>query len=261
LIQHIEFQNRQPEWRAALGAATSIAIPREGIAAILPRIIDSLIAFNVLPRPQPNSKRIEQIEKALEELKPPSQALAVSPIYRRVFVGREQALKHMQALFDSAISCQGALAVVVGETGIGKTAFCEQLATHVSLSGGRTLVSHCYEKGSLSLPYLAFVEALRSYVLSRPPEALRKEMGTGAAAGAGPLKVQEVLDPQDKSKRCDLLLPLGNVLQVSGQPRRVIRLMSRMNCFVSCVLTSACQILSISWVIVLLLFSSYFTAS
>jgi hypothetical protein len=36
------------------------------------------------------------------------------------------------------------------------------------------------------------------------------------------LKVQEVLDPEDKEKRCDLLLPLGYVLDYSGQPRRVL---------------------------------------
>jgi tetratricopeptide (TPR) repeat protein len=37
------------------------------------------------------------------------------------------------------------------------------------------------------------------------------------------LKVQEVLDPQDKGKRCDLLLTLGYVLkELAGQPRRVL---------------------------------------
>jgi tetratricopeptide (TPR) repeat protein len=71
--------------------------------------------------------------------------------------------------------------MVVGEPGIGKTAICEQLSTYVTLRGGRTLVGHCYEEGSLSLPYLAFVEALRSYVLSRDVQDLKKELGTGAA--------------------------------------------------------------------------------
>jgi predicted ATPase len=42
-------------------------------------------------------------------------------------------------------------------------------------------VGHCYEEGSLSLPYLAFVEALRSYVLSREVKDLQSELGTGAA--------------------------------------------------------------------------------
>ena len=64
--------------------------------------------------------------------------------------------------------------MVMGEPGIGKTALCEQLATYVTLRGGRTLVGHCYEEGSLSLPYLAFVEAMRSYVLDRNAEDLRK---------------------------------------------------------------------------------------
>ncbi len=103
-----------------------------------------------------------------------------NPIYRRVFVGREPELKQLQSVFDSAISGKGALAVVVGEPGIGKTSLCEQLAAYVTLRGGKTLFGQCYEKGSLSLPYLAFVEALRSYVLNRPPDDLRKEMGAGA---------------------------------------------------------------------------------
>jgi tetratricopeptide (TPR) repeat protein len=71
--------------------------------------------------------------------------------------------------------------MVVGEPGIGKTSVCEELATFVTLRGGMTLWGHCYEEGSLSLPYLAFVEALRSYVLDRDPEELKKEMGSGAS--------------------------------------------------------------------------------
>ena len=76
------------------------------------------------------------------------------------------------------MSGQGALMMVMGEPGIGKTALCEQLATYVTLRGGRTLVGHCYEEGSLSLPYLAFVEAMRSYVLNREDKDLQKDLGT-----------------------------------------------------------------------------------
>ncbi|TAJ88943.1 zinc-ribbon domain-containing protein [bacterium] len=62
-----------------------------------------------------------------------------NPLYRRIFVGRERELKQAQAIFDQALSGQGALSMVVGEPGIGKTAVCEQLATYVALRGGRTL--------------------------------------------------------------------------------------------------------------------------
>jgi serine/threonine protein kinase/tetratricopeptide (TPR) repeat protein len=126
---------------------------------------------------------LESIEasKISKEPAPEAPTLAENPLYRRVFVGREAELKQLQSAFDSSVSGQGALMMVVGEPGIGKTALSEQLATYVTLRSGRTLVGHCYEEGSLSLPYLAFVEALRSYVLSREVKELREELGTGAA--------------------------------------------------------------------------------
>jgi eukaryotic-like serine/threonine-protein kinase len=107
--------------------------------------------------------------------------LGYDPLYRRTFVGREQELKQLHQAFDAALSGEGSLAVVVGEPGIGKTTLCEQLATYVALRSGKTLVGHCYEEGSLSLPYLAFVEAMRTYVLGREPEGLRSDLGSGAA--------------------------------------------------------------------------------
>ncbi len=51
------------------------------------------------------------------------------PLYRRVFVGREQELRQLEAAFDVSLSGRGSLAMVVGEPGIGKTSVCEQLAT------------------------------------------------------------------------------------------------------------------------------------
>src|SRR5581483_4376754 len=114
---------------------------------------------------------------------PPSSAGAPgdNPLYRRTFVGREAELRQLQHAFDAALSGQGSLVAVVGEPGIGKTALCEQIATYVAVRGGKTLVGHCYEEGSLSLPYLPFIEGLRSYVLARDPEGLAKDLGSGAA--------------------------------------------------------------------------------
>src|SRR5436190_20514889 len=103
-----------------------------------------------------------------------------SALYRQTFVGREPELRQLQATFDDVLAGQGALVAVLGEPGIGKTSLCEQLATYAASHGGRTLVGHCYEAGSLSLPYLPFVEALRGYVLDRDVESLRAELGAGS---------------------------------------------------------------------------------
>jgi len=155
--------------------------------ADLPPALETLILQLLEKDPEKRPKSAAVVLQALEAIEagkvkkePSKEALVENPLYRRVFVGREPELKQLQSAFDGAISGQGALMMVMGEPGIGKTALCEQLATYVTLRGGRTLVGHCYEAGSLSLPYLAFVEALRSYVLSREVKDLREELGSGA---------------------------------------------------------------------------------
>ncbi len=102
------------------------------------------------------------------------------PVYRRTFVGRDAELKSLQESFDAAVAGHGSVSMVVGEPGIGKTSLCEQLAGYVAEKGGKTLVGHCYEEGSLTLPYLAFVEAVRSHVLVLQPEDLKAQLGQGA---------------------------------------------------------------------------------
>ena len=83
---------------------------------------------------------------------------------RTSFVGREPELRRLHGFFDAAVAGEATLAFVVGEPGIGKTALCEQLARVVAERGGQALTGHCYEEGSLTLPYLPFVEALRGTV-------------------------------------------------------------------------------------------------
>jgi tetratricopeptide (TPR) repeat protein len=154
-----------------------------GLEALILRLLEK----DASKRPSSAS----EVREALESVSTPSAAPTVheevasphehDPLYRRVFVGRETELRQLQQAFDAAMSGQGGLVMVVGEPGIGKTSIVEQLATYASMRGGNWLVGHCYEEGSLSLPYLAFVEAMRSYVMNRDPDALRSELGTGAA--------------------------------------------------------------------------------
>jgi tetratricopeptide (TPR) repeat protein/archaellum biogenesis ATPase FlaH len=170
--QHINTPPVSPSWH------------RADLPPALETLIMQLLEKDPEKRPESATVVLQVLEAiGAGKIKEPSKEAAPSenPIYRRVFVGREPELKQLQTAFDGAMSGQGALMMVMGEPGIGKTALCEQLSTYVTLRGGKTLVGHCYEEGSLSLPYLAFVEAMRSYVLSREVKNLREELGTGAA--------------------------------------------------------------------------------
>jgi tetratricopeptide (TPR) repeat protein/archaellum biogenesis ATPase FlaH len=169
--QHINTPPVSPTWH------------RADLPPALEALIMQLLEKDPEKRPESAAVVLEAMEAiGAGNIKEISQkAPAENPLYRRVFIGREEELKQLQSAFDGAISGQGALMMVMGEPGIGKTALCEQLGTYVTLRGGRTLVGHCYEEGSLSLPYLAFVEAMRSYILSRDVKDLREELGTGAA--------------------------------------------------------------------------------
>src|SRR3989441_5061236 len=55
------------------------------------------------------------------------------------------------------------------------------LFPYTTLFRSQTLVGHCYEEGSLSLPYLPFVEAMRSYTVTHDADELVRQLGSGAA--------------------------------------------------------------------------------
>lgn len=57
-ITHVEFASRQPEWREAIGAATSVAVPREGVRAVTGRIVAGLQALGVEPSGTPPEHRV-----------------------------------------------------------------------------------------------------------------------------------------------------------------------------------------------------------
>ena len=134
-------------------------------------VAEALAAISAAPHRTPSQPRPAAATAAAAPT--PSTAASSS--------GARAELRQLEAAFDAAVSGQGGLVMVVGEPGIGKTTLTEQLTTYAALRGGRTLVGHCYEEGSLSLPYLPFVEAMRSYVLEREPGSSRSELGSAAA--------------------------------------------------------------------------------
>jgi tetratricopeptide (TPR) repeat protein len=97
-----------------------------------------------------------------------------------VFVGREQELSDLRSSLDEALAAHGRLILLAGEPGIGKTRLAEELATYGQVRGAQVLWGRCYE-GEGAPAYWPWVQAIRSYVYERAPEALLSELGTGAA--------------------------------------------------------------------------------
>lgn len=93
------------------------------------------------------------------------------------FVGRE---RELDLLASHAARCaSGSTSVVLlgGEPGIGKSRLLEEFADRLSHEGWLVLRGHAFEAEGMP-PYLPFLQALRTYVVDAPLEALRRTVGT-----------------------------------------------------------------------------------
>jgi DNA-binding SARP family transcriptional activator len=99
---------------------------------------------------------------------------------RGVFVGREAELAQLAAGLDDALAGCGRLFFLVGEPGIGKSRLAEELIRRARHRGVQVLVGRCWEAGGAPA-YWPWVQSLRSYIREADPDALRRELGAGAA--------------------------------------------------------------------------------
>ena len=84
----------------------------------------------------------------------------------RIFVGRDDAMERLGALWKEASAGERRAALVAGEPGIGKTRLASELAAQLHGERALVLAGRCDE--DLGVPYQPFVEALRHYSLHVP---------------------------------------------------------------------------------------------
>jgi len=96
------------------------------------------------------------------------------------FVGRDSELTELVAGLDDAFAGRGRLFLLVGEPGIGKSRLAEELIAVARARAARVLVGRCWEAGGAPA-YWPWVQSLRSYIDDVAPEALRLQLGAGAA--------------------------------------------------------------------------------
>jgi tetratricopeptide (TPR) repeat protein len=152
-----------------------------------PKPLENLVLRLLAKAPE---ERPESAQAVLDELDRvaslpvearPESAVEASPLAQVEagrMVGRQAELATLKSALEDAFSAQGRVVMVCGEPGMGKTRLLEELAVYARLRGAQVLMGRCEEEGTL--PYLPFVEALRSYVQERPAEALRSELGEAA---------------------------------------------------------------------------------
>jgi len=102
---------------------------------------------------------------------PPDQPPDPGPL-----VGRDAELADLLGLWAAATSGHPALALVVGEAGIGKSALVTALGAEVRRTGGLVLVTACFE-AERSLYLQPLVEAVRSVVARQEPQLIRELAG------------------------------------------------------------------------------------
>ena len=96
------------------------------------------------------------------------------------FVGRRHELDTLRTALAATCAGRGRLVFLSGEPGIGKTATAAELADDASRSGARLLWGRCHEEAGAP-PYWPWVQVLRAVVADRDADALRHDLGAGAA--------------------------------------------------------------------------------
>ena len=116
-----------------------------------------------------------------------------------VFVGRGHELAELVTGLEDAFAGRGRVFLLSGEPGIGKSRLAEELTAHARARGARVLVGRCWEAGGAPA-YWPWVQSLRAYVRESDKDALRTQLGSGAA------ELAQVL-PELRERYPDLPLP------------------------------------------------------
>jgi tetratricopeptide (TPR) repeat protein len=96
------------------------------------------------------------------------------------FVGREAEAVGLHNLIDRALDGQGAVAMLGGGPGVGKTRLATEAVAYAESKGFRAFVGHCYERDE-PYPYLPFAEIFETMLAQAGKDRFRAGLGDNAA--------------------------------------------------------------------------------
>jgi DNA-binding CsgD family transcriptional regulator/tetratricopeptide (TPR) repeat protein len=117
------------------------------------------------------------------------------PVSSPRFIGRDAELAALDGALDRAERGEAAVALIAGESGIGKSRLIAEFSARARARGATVLVGECLQLTEGELPYAAIVSALRELLHARADgienpdereglEALLHDLGSGAGARA-----------------------------------------------------------------------------
>ena len=98
----------------------------------------------------------------------------------RALVGRDRDLADLLPVIDGALAGSGAVVLLAGEPGIGKSRLAEALAAHAHQRGASVAVGRCWETGGAPA-FWPWVQALGSQIRQTDPALVQDLTGPDAA--------------------------------------------------------------------------------
>lgn len=95
-------------------------------------------------------------------------------------MGRRHEIGQLRTALDAARAGQGKIVLLSGEPGIGKTRTAAELAAHAAGQGGMVTWGRCHEESGAP-PYWPWTQILRGPLAEPDTDALRQDLGIGAA--------------------------------------------------------------------------------
>ncbi len=96
------------------------------------------------------------------------------------FLGRDHALSELNAAIVQSLQGRGALVLISGEPGIGKTRLIGELSARAERAGVTALAANCWEGGEAPV-FWPWVQVVRAFIRSLDPGELQRALGAGAS--------------------------------------------------------------------------------
>jgi len=115
---------------------------------------------------------VDRLVEALQAPIPDISTPLPEPRFLQPLVGRDRELALLRNQVDAASRGEGSLVFITGEAGVGKTRLAWEVRSYARSRGFLWLEGHYLNEGNM--PYQAWVEAVRGFLRSAPPEMVEK---------------------------------------------------------------------------------------